>query len=120
MRHDVVSNVHLLVAGDRGYAPYQGGTNVYSVSDTLDLIRGKHNIRFGATFRAEEMNVRNNAFQDGYVVKTLATGDNIADLLLGSMGFSRLTIRPSSGVRPAVAGNCFARSYKMTGGLPII
>ena len=33
--------------GDRGYAPYQGGTNVYSVSDTLDLIRGKHNIRFG-------------------------------------------------------------------------
>jgi hypothetical protein len=33
--------------GDRGYAPYQGGTNVYSVSDTLDLIRGKHEIRFG-------------------------------------------------------------------------
>ena len=39
--------------GDRGFAPYQGGTNVYSISDTLDLIRGKHNIRFGATFRAE-------------------------------------------------------------------
>ena len=36
--------------GDRGYAPYQGGTNVYSVSDTLDLIRGKHNIRFGGCF----------------------------------------------------------------------
>jgi hypothetical protein len=33
--------------GDRGYAPYQGGTNVYSVGDTLDLIRGKHDIRFG-------------------------------------------------------------------------
>ena len=73
--------------GDRGYAPYQGGTNVYSVSDVLDVIRGKHNIRFGATYRAEEMNVRNNAFQDGYVVNNgLATGDNIADLLLGSMG----------------------------------
>ena len=73
--------------GDRGYAPYQGGTNVYSVSDVLDIIRGKHNIRFGATYRAEEMNVRNNAFQDGYVVNNgLASGDNIADLLVGSMG----------------------------------
>jgi hypothetical protein len=73
--------------GDRGYAPYQGGTNVYSVSDTLDLIRGKHNIRFGAVFRANEMNVRNNAFQDGYVVEAgLGTGDDIADLLLGSLG----------------------------------
>ena len=73
--------------GDRGYAPYQGGTNVYSVCDTLDWIHGKHNVRFGATYRAEEMNVRNNAFQDGYVVEAgLATGDDIADLLLGSTG----------------------------------
>ena len=73
--------------GDRGYAPYQGGTNVYSVSDTLDFIRGKHDIRFGATFRAEEMNVRNNAFQDGFAVEIgLATGDDVADVLLGNMG----------------------------------
>jgi len=73
--------------GDRGYAPYQGGTNVYSLADTLDLIRGKHNIRFGAVFRANQMNVRNNAFQDGYVVEAgLGTGDDIADLLLGSLG----------------------------------
>jgi len=73
--------------GDRGYAPYQGGTNVYSVSDTLDLIRGKHNIRFGATYRANEMNIRNNAFQDGFVVENAAlTGDDAADLLLGSTG----------------------------------
>ena len=73
--------------GDRGYAPYQGGTNVYSISDTLDLIRGKHNIRFGGTFRASQMNVRNNAFQDGFVVENAAlTGDDAADLLLGSTG----------------------------------
>jgi len=73
--------------GDRGYAPYQGGTNVYSISDTLDLIRGKHNIRFGATYRASQMNVRNNAFQDGFVVENAAlTGDDAADLLLGSTG----------------------------------
>src|SRR5580700_4352151 len=69
--------------GDRGFAPYQGGTNVYSISDTLDLVRGRHNIRFGATFRASQMNVRNNAFQDGFVVENAAlTGDDAADLLL--------------------------------------
>jgi hypothetical protein len=73
--------------GDRGFAPYQGGTNVYSLSDTLDLIRGKHNIRFGAVFRANQMNVRNNAFQDGYIVDNgTATGDNIGDVLVGAMG----------------------------------
>jgi hypothetical protein len=75
--------------GDRGFAPYQGGTNVYSVSDTLDLIRGKHDVKFGAAFRAEQMNIRNNAFQDGFITEVGAfstTGDNMADLLMGSMG----------------------------------
>ena len=73
--------------GDRGYAPYQGGTNVYSFSDTLDLIKGKHEIRAGLTFRAEEMNIRNNAFQDGYAVEVGdATGDDISDVLLGNLG----------------------------------
>ena len=73
--------------GDRGFAPYQGGTNVYSVSDTLDIIRGKHNIRVGAVFRAEQMNVRNNAFQDGFIVQNgSGTGDDIAGLLIGGLG----------------------------------
>jgi hypothetical protein len=73
--------------GDRGYAPYQGGTNVYSLSDTLDYIHGKHEIRAGLVFRSEEMNVRNNAFQDGFVVETGGlTGDDVGDLLLGGMG----------------------------------
>ncbi len=73
--------------GDRGYAPYQGGTNVYSVGDTLDLIRGKHEIRFGAVYRANEMNVRNNASQDGFITETGAfTGDDIADVLVGEIG----------------------------------
>jgi hypothetical protein len=73
--------------GDRGYSPYQGGTNVYSVGDTIDLIRGKHDIRIGAVYRAEEMNIRNNAFQDGYIVNFgTQSRDDIGDLLLGSMG----------------------------------
>jgi hypothetical protein len=73
--------------GDRGYSPYQGGTNVFSVGDTIDLIRGKHDIRIGGVYRAEQMNIRNNAFQDGYVVDLgLGTNDNIGDLLIGAMG----------------------------------
>ncbi len=73
--------------GDRGYAPYQGGTNVYSVSDTLDLIRGKHEIRFGGVFRDNQMNVRNNAFQDGFISEIGdSTNDDIADTLIGGMG----------------------------------
>jgi hypothetical protein len=73
--------------GDRGFAPYQGGTNVYSVSDTLDLIRGKHEIRFGGVYRANEMNVRNNASQDGLISESGAfTGDDIADVLVGELG----------------------------------
>lgn len=73
--------------GDRGYAPYQGGTNVYSISDTLHLIRGKHDIAVGMTFRANQMNVGNNAFQDGFDVQNgSGTGDDIAGLLSGALG----------------------------------
>jgi Carboxypeptidase regulatory-like domain len=73
--------------GDRGYAPYQGGTNVYSLADKIDLIRGRHDIKIGLTYRADEMNIRNNAFQDGYIVNAgLGTGDNMGDLLMGSTG----------------------------------
>ena len=73
--------------GDRGYAPYQGGTNVYSLSDKLDVVHGKHHVRFGMVYRANEMNVRNNAFQDGYIVNLgFGTGDNMGDLLMGSTG----------------------------------
>ena len=39
--------------GDRGFAPFQGGTNVYSIADSFDMIRGKHDIRIGMGFRAK-------------------------------------------------------------------
>ncbi|HEY6337839.1 MAG TPA: carboxypeptidase-like regulatory domain-containing protein [Candidatus Sulfotelmatobacter sp.] len=75
--------------GDRGFSPFQGGTNVYSVSDTLDMIRGKHNIRAGGGIRANQMNVLTNGFGDGYfLVFGSYTGDATADLLLGQLGGS--------------------------------
>jgi hypothetical protein len=52
--------------GDRGYAPFQGGTDIYSFKDDLDLIRGKHEIHAGIDLRANQMNVGTEAFQDGF------------------------------------------------------
>src|SRR6266478_4821150 len=40
--------------GDRGFAPFQGGTNVFTIADSFDMIRGKHNIRVGGQVRAHQ------------------------------------------------------------------
>ena len=76
-----------LSLGDRGFAPFQGGTNVFSVSDSIDLIRGNHDLKIGGGIRANQMNVETNAFQDGYFLMFGGyTGDAAADLLLGQIG----------------------------------
>jgi len=73
--------------GDRGFSPFQGGTNVFSVSDSLDMIRGRHNVRIGGGIRANQMNVLTNGFGDGFfLIFGSYTGDATADLLLGQMG----------------------------------
>ena len=70
--------------GDRGYAPFQGGTNVFSVSDSLDMIRGSHDIKVGGSIRANQMNVLTNAFQDGYwIFSGDWAGETMASFLLG-------------------------------------
>jgi hypothetical protein len=81
--------------GDRGYSPFQGGTNIYSFKDDLDLIRGKHEIHTGIDLRANQMNVGTAAFGSGFwLTGTLgnftaqgsAPGDPEADLLMGLVG----------------------------------
>ena len=81
--------------GDRGYSPFQGGTNIYSFKDDLDLIRGKHEIHTGIDIRANQMNVGTAAFGSGFwLVGTLgnftaqgfAPGNPEADLLMGLPG----------------------------------
>src|ERR1700728_3580729 len=52
--------------GDRGFSPFQGGTNIFSFRDSLDYIHNKHDFRFGIDYRANQMNVGTEAFQDGY------------------------------------------------------
>ncbi len=70
--------------GDRGFSPFQGGTNVYTLNESLDMIRGKHHIRAGIGIRANQMNVKTKGFQDGFwTLSGFWSGDPEADLLLG-------------------------------------
>ncbi|HTU44727.1 MAG TPA: carboxypeptidase-like regulatory domain-containing protein [Bryobacteraceae bacterium] len=70
--------------GDRGFAPFQGGTNVFSISDSLDMVRGSHDLRVGGEIRANQMNVLTEGFQDGYWIMTgLWSGEPMADFMLG-------------------------------------
>jgi hypothetical protein len=70
--------------GDRGFAPFTGGTNVFSIADSFNMILGKHDIKMGGAIRAMQMNVRTNGFQDGYWILTgLWSGNPEADLALG-------------------------------------
>ncbi len=72
--------------GDRGFAPFQGGTNVYSVSDAFNMIRGNHNISIGGGVRINQMNVLTNGFQDGFMLEFGGfTGDTSADVLVGQV-----------------------------------
>jgi len=70
--------------GDRGYTPFVGGTNVWMVSDALDMVRGKHDIRVGGSIRANQLNSVAVGFPNGFwVVTGQFTGDAAADLLTG-------------------------------------
>ena len=85
--------------GDRGYSPFQGGTDIFSFRDSLDLVRGKHEFKVGIDLRANQMNVGTEAFQDGFWI--IGNGGNFsglnsaningnpeADLLLGITGLA--------------------------------
>jgi hypothetical protein len=70
--------------GDRGFAPFTGGTNIFSVSDSYNIILGKHDLKMGGSIRAMQMNVRTNGFQDGYWILSGAwTNNPEADFALG-------------------------------------
>jgi hypothetical protein len=52
--------------GDRGYSPFQSGTNSFTINDTFDMIRGKRDINVGGGIRINQMNMRAEGFQDGF------------------------------------------------------
>jgi hypothetical protein len=85
--------------GDRGFSPFQGGTNVFSFRDSLDYIHNKHDFRFGIDYRANQMNIGTEAFQDGFWINGVAgnftgnsalnlAGNSEADFLQGITGLA--------------------------------
>ncbi len=85
--------------GDRGYSPFQGGTNIFSFRDSLELIRNNHDFRMGIDLRANQMNVGTEAFQDGFWIvgafgnftglsSASVAGNPEADFLLGIPGIA--------------------------------
>ncbi|MGB7029762.1 MAG: carboxypeptidase-like regulatory domain-containing protein [Candidatus Acidiferrum sp.] len=85
----VLFNGGLWSLGDRGYTPFQGGTNIFTFADSLDLIRGKHDIKVGIDVRANQMNVGAEAFQDGFWIPLGSfSGNPEADLTLGYTSIS--------------------------------
>ena len=85
--------------GDRGYSPFQGGTNIISVRDSFDYIHNKHDYRIGLDLRANQMNVGTQAFGDGFWINGVAgnftglsssniAGNSEADFLLGTTGLA--------------------------------
>ena len=83
--------------GDRGFSPFQGGTNVFHLGDTLTLVRGAHTLNVGGVFRANQLNQFgdtalagafsfNTSFTAGFTPGgTLdgGTGSSIASALMG-------------------------------------
>ncbi len=92
--------------GDRGFAPFQGGTNVFSFSDSLDMVRGDHDIKIGGNIRANQMNVMASGFQDGYWIFSGDWGGEPAASLL--LGFPDLAIHDQT-----FDGTITGRRWKM-------
>jgi Carboxypeptidase regulatory-like domain len=85
----VLFNGGLFSLGDRGFTPFQGGTNVFTFADSVDLIRGKHDFHMGIDLRANQMNVGTQAFQDGFLIPLGSfSGNPEADLSLGYASIS--------------------------------
>jgi hypothetical protein len=70
--------------GDRGYTPFVGGTNVWMFSDSLDMVRGNHDIRIGGSMRGNQLNTVAVGFPNGFWIFSGGwSGNPEADLLLG-------------------------------------
>ncbi len=52
--------------GDNAFAPFQGGSSIYHIADSFDLIRGAHDITVGGEVRKMQTNTLAVGFQDGF------------------------------------------------------
>ena len=90
--------------GDRGFSPFQGGTDVYHYTDTLTMVRGNHTLNTGGTFRAMQLNLLGDTALAGQFAFTpfFTSGFNAAGALNGATGYSIASLLlglPASGGR---------------------
>lgn len=52
-----MSLVGFVGVGDRGFSPFQGGTNVFHFSNVLTMVKGSHSLNFGGTARMMQLNL---------------------------------------------------------------
>lgn len=83
--------------GDRGFSPFQGGTNVFHYSNTTTFVKGSHTLNVGGTMRAMQLNLLGDTALAGQFAFTRfftagfgpsgaldgTTGSGVASLLLG-------------------------------------
>ena len=83
--------------GDRGFSPFQGGTNVFHYSNTLSMVKGAHSLNIGGTVRFMQLNLLGDTalagqfgftrfFTAGFTAAgalNANTGNAVASLLLG-------------------------------------
>jgi len=43
--------------GDRGFSPFQGGTNVFSYTNVFTMVKGSHSLNFGGSARMMQLNL---------------------------------------------------------------
>jgi hypothetical protein len=83
--------------GDRGFSPFQGGTNVFHYADTITKVKGSHTLNGGLSTRFMQLNLLGDTALAGQFAFTRLftagftstgslnanTGNSIASLLLG-------------------------------------
>jgi hypothetical protein len=82
--------------GDRGFSPFQGGSQIYHFADDFEWIHGAHALSMGGSMRFMQMNIMGDAWPMGQMVFTDAwtsavsdgalvpgTGDSLASFLIG-------------------------------------
>jgi hypothetical protein len=83
--------------GDRGFSPFQGGTNVFHYANTTTMVKGSHALNMGGTMRAMQLNLLGDTALAGQFAFTRLftagftaagalnanTGSAVASLLLG-------------------------------------
>ena len=104
--------------GDRGFSPFQGGTNVFHYTDTLTMVRGNHTLNIGGTFRVMQLNLLGDTALAGQFAFTrfFTAGFNAAGALNANTGSASpaccSACRPPAAATTSSNGSVKGRRWK--------